>query len=329
MSDEVESFVSVRVPAWHNLGNVLEGHVSTAEMLNEGNLAGWNVRVEEVEVPDGYYSRKPQYRTVRTSPVNPDTTDILGYVGERYNPYQNDELFDFGDALLDGGRWETAGSLRGGTRVFGALELDRTTDIAGEDRITNYLLVSTSHDGTAAIQASVTPIRVVCMNTLNAALKGAKQTFKIRHTKSMSGKVQAAREALGLTHLYIDLWSEEMERLTDQIVTDIQFEQLIDSVYKPAGDDPAKAAITRFDKRKDVLWDIWNGDTIGLFRNTGYGAYNTLNEELMWNRIGRGDNAAENLSASRSGFNPVWNTENNSLLMAVKGIQPEQIVVPA
>lgn len=319
MSDEIESFVSVREPGWHNLGTVLDEHVDTATMLNEGHLSGWNVRIEEVEVPEGYYSRKPQYRTVRNSPLDPNTTDILGYVGERYHPYQNEELFAFGDALLDGGKWETAGSLRGGTRVFGALELDRTTDVGGEDRILNYLLVSTSHDGTAAIQASVTPIRVVCMNTLNMALKSAKQTFKIRHTQSMQGRVQAAREALALTDVYLDIWTEEMDRMTEQVVTDIQFEELIAKVYGP-GDEPSKSAVTRFDKRKDILWDIWNGQTIDQFKNTGYGAYNALNEELMWHRIGRGENATENVNASRAGFNPVWNAENNALLAAVRAI---------
>lgn len=315
MSDEVESFVSVREPAWHGLGTVLDGHVNTAEMLSIGGLSGWNVRVEPVELPDGYYSHKDQYRTVRTSPVNPASTDVLGYVGERYTPYQNEELFDFGDALLDGGRWETAGSLRYGTRVFGALELDRTTMIGGVDQVNNYLLVSTSHDGTTAIQASVTPIRVVCMNTLNAALRGAKQTFKIRHTKQMAGKVAAARKALGLASQYIDLWTEEMDRLADESMTNIQFEELVASIYAP-GEDPSKSAVTRYDKRHEVIWDYWTGlgDTFG----TKYGAYNALNEELMWNRIGRGDNSLENVAASRSGFNPVWNTENNGLLTAVK-----------
>lgn len=316
MSHEVESFVSVREPAWHNLGTVIDDHVSTAEMLRLGNLHNWNVRVEPVPVPDGYYSYKDQYRTVRDSPIIEGNTDILGYVGERYHAYQNEELFDFGDALLDGGHWETAGSLRHGTRVFGALELDREVTVGGQDAVNSYLLLSTSHDGSAAIQASVTPIRVVCMNTLVLALSSVKQTFKIRHTKSMSGKVQAAREALGLTDKYLDVWVDEMDSLLSQELTDIRFEELINSIYSPKTD--SKAADTRFGKRVDILWDIWTGDTVGDYRNTKYGAFNALNEELTWFRIGRGDNAIENVNASRSGFNPIWNAENKSLFETVK-----------
>jgi len=312
--EQVATFVSFREPGWHNLGTVLEEEVNTEGMLSAGHLDNWNVRVEEVEVPEGYYSHKEQYRTVRTSPFDGNTKDILGYVGERYKPFQNEELFAFGDALLDGGRWETGGSIKNGTKVFGSLALDRAS-LVGDDPVENYLLVSTSHDGSAAIQASVTPVRVVCANTLNIALAGAKQTFKIRHTQSMQGRVQAAREALALTDTYIDLWEEEMEALSQATITNIQFEELVNTIYKP---NDTKAGVTRFDKRHDILWDIWTSDTIKPVFGTAYGAYNALNEELMWNRNGRGDNSLENVNASRSGFNPVWNAENNNLLKAVK-----------
>jgi len=309
----VATFVSFREPAWHGLGTVLEEEVDTQGMLSAAHLDNWNVRVEPVEVPEGYYAFKDQFRTVRTSPFG--GSDILGYVGERYKPFQNEELFAFGDALLDGGRWETGGSIKNGTKVFGSLALDRTSVVGDDDVIENYLLVSTSHDGSAAIQASVTPVRVVCANTLNIALAGAKQTFKVRHTQSMQGRVQAAREALALADTYLDLWEEEMEILTQADITNIQFEELINTIYAP---NDTKAGATRFQKRHDTLWDIWTSDTIKPVFGTAYGAYNALNEELMWNRGGRGDNSMENVSASRSGFNPVWNAENNGLLKAVK-----------
>lgn len=324
MSDNVEvsetgeaAFVTLREPAWHGLGTVIEEEVNTAEMLRIGHLDNWRVRVEDVEVPEGYFAAKPQYRTVRDNPFTVGQHDILGYVGERYTEFQNEDLFAFGDNLLHGGRWETAGSLKHGTRVFGALALDRDVTIAGTDKINSYLLVSSSHDGTTAITAAVTPVRVVCWNTLNVALKEAKQTFKIRHTQSMKGRVEEARKALGIANEYLDLWTEEMEALTQKPVTNIEFEALVQSIYQP---NDTKAGITRFNKRAEVLWDLWVGDTVGEFFGTAYGAYNALNEELMWNRNGRGGNADENAAASRSGFNPVWNAENNRILEAVKAL---------
>ncbi len=84
---------------------------------------------------------------------------------------------------------------------------------------------NTSHDGSIAIQASITPVRVVCANTLNLALNrtkkkdGVKQSFKIRHTQTANGKVQIARETLGMANKYMDefdmmakaMWSESID----------------------------------------------------------------------------------------------------------------------
>ena len=324
-SGDKAAFVTLREPAWHGLGTVLDEEVDTKGMLDAGYLSNWNVRVEPVHVPDGYRAAKDEFWTIRDNPFD-GGIDILGTVGSRYNAVQNEELFAFGDALLDGGRWETAGSIRNGTQVFGALALNRPTAI--DDQIDNYLLVSTSHDGTMAVQASVTPIRVVCANTLAIALSGAKQTFKIRHTQSVAGKVQAAREALAIADTYLDEWDAQMAILLDTEFDNLMFEELVDGIYKPS-DNASKAALTRFDKRKDVLWDIWQGDSVGDVFGTAYGAYNALNEELMWNRIGRGANADTNLAASRSGFNPVWNAENKSLFTAVQTFvtQNEQVAV--
>jgi len=103
---------------------------------------------------------------------------VLGVVGERYHVLQNEDLFSFGDNILDGGgRWETAGSLKGGRVVFGSLALERETVLDPNgvaDVVKTYLLINTSHDGSIAIQASITPVRVVCANTLNVALNRTK-----------------------------------------------------------------------------------------------------------------------------------------------------------
>ena len=113
------TFASLRQPAWHNLGTVFEQEVNTAEMLKLAHLDNWNVRLEDVAIPSGFASDKSYSFVSRTNPFNPEQTDILGVVGERYVPLQNEDLFSFGDNLLDGGgRWETAGSIEGGRQVF-------------------------------------------------------------------------------------------------------------------------------------------------------------------------------------------------------------------
>ena len=116
----VASFASFREPAWHGLGTVFTEEKTTAEMLAAANLNNWNVRLVDVEIPNTLTSDKSYQYVVRTNPTDSSQTDVLGVVGERYVPLQNEELFSFGDNILDGGgRWETAGSIRGGRVVFG------------------------------------------------------------------------------------------------------------------------------------------------------------------------------------------------------------------
>ena len=178
------SFASLREPAWHGLGTVFNEEKTTSEMLEAANLNGWNVRLEDLETPSHLTSDKAYQYVLRTNPTDKTQTDVLGIVGERYVPLQNEDLFSFGDNILDGGgRWETAGSIRGGRVVFGSLALERETvlDPSGvADVVKTYLLINTSHDGSVAIQASITPVRVVCANTLNLALGRTKKRDGIK-----------------------------------------------------------------------------------------------------------------------------------------------------
>jgi phage/plasmid-like protein (TIGR03299 family) len=319
------SFASLRQPAWHNLGTVFQDEVNTAEMLSLAHLDNWNVRLEEVPVPAGFTSDKTYSFVSRTNPFNKDQTDILGIVGERYTPLQNEDLFSFGDNLLDGGgRWETAGSIKGGRVVFGSIALANsiTLDPNGiADKIDNYLLINTSHDGSIAIQASITPVRVVCANTLNLALQSfkgknaSKQTFKIRHTQTAEGKIAVAREALGLANTYIDEFSELANKLIQTEITKAQFDKIVELAY-PAPEKDSKGSFKKHDSKIDLLNDIYVGQYNNTISGTAWGAYNALTERLDWYRSARGGNN-ESIYASASGFDPVINAEKNRLMKLV------------
>jgi phage/plasmid-like protein (TIGR03299 family) len=317
---DMASFASLREPAWHGLGTILESEVTTAEMLEVAHLAGWNVRLEDVALPGR--SHKNYFAVTRTNPFDGDA-DVLGVVGERYKVLQNEELFSFADNMLDGGRWETAGSIKNGTVVFGSLALDREVvlDESGVgDKINTYLLVHTSHDGSLAVQASVTPVRVVCQNTLNYALSGVKQSYKIRHTQTVTGKVQAAREALGLANAYVDEFEKEAQALIQKEITADTFFDIIKAAY-PEPDKDVKGSLTKWTNKVDTLWDIYQGDTVAQagIMNTAWGAYNTLTERLDWFRNPRGGNA-EGVLAAASGFDAATNAEKNRLLKVVKAV---------
>jgi phage/plasmid-like protein (TIGR03299 family) len=324
----VASFASFREPAWHGLGTVFTEEKNTVEMLQAANLNGWNVRLEDMETPSHLTSDKNYQYVLRTNPTDNSQTDILGVVGERYHVMQNEDLFSFGDNILDGGgRWETAGSLKGGRVVFGSLALERETvlDPSGvADKIKTYLLINTSHDGSIAIQASITPVRVVCANTLNVALNrtkkkgGVKQSFKIRHTQTASGKVQIARETLGMANAYMNEFDIMAKSLFATEVNAKMFNDIILAAYpKPEAD--SKGAFKKWENKVDVINDIYTGEFNGMIAGNAWGAYNALTERLDWYRSARGG-SNESMLASASGFDPAINAEKNRLLNVVRDV---------
>ena len=328
MNNGKASFASLREPAWHGLGTVFTEEKSTAEMLEAASLSNWNVRLEDVNIPTHLSSDKSYQYVVRTNPFDNTQTDILGVVGERYHVLQNEDLFSFGDNILDGGgRWETAGSIRGGRVVFGSLALERETvlDPNGvSDKVKTYLLINTSHDGSIAIQASITPVRVVCANTLNLALNstrkkgGVKQSFKIRHTQTAQGKVAIAREALGLANAYMDEFDKMAHAMIQNEISAKQFNDIILAAY-PKPERDAKGAIKKWENKVDVINDIYTGEFNGMIAGTAWGAFNALTERLDWYRSARGGNN-ESILAAASGFDASINAEKNRLLKVVQSV---------
>jgi phage/plasmid-like protein (TIGR03299 family) len=332
MAHEIETvngqsaFASLRQPAWHGLGTVFENEVTTKEMLDLAHLSDWDVRLEDVAIPDGFESDKGYSFVTRTNPFDRTQNDVLGVVGERYVPMQNEDLFDFGDLMLDGGgRWETAGSIKGGRQVFGSLALERETVLDPNgvgDKVNTYLLINTSHDGSVAIQASITPVRVVCANTLNLALsavtgkKAVKQSFKIRHTATASGKVQQAREALGLANAYMDEFDIMAKNMIETEISKAKFDEIVALAYPaPKGEDK-KGSHKKHNTKIDLINSIYVGDYNNTIAGTKWGAFNALTERLDWYRSARGG-SNESILASASGFDPMINAEKNRLLKLV------------
>jgi phage/plasmid-like protein (TIGR03299 family) len=321
------TFASFREPAWHGLGTVFEEEVNTQKMLELASLDNWNVRLEEIAMPENFTSDKTNYFVARTNPFNKEQTDVLGVVGERYKTLQNEELFSFGDNILDGGgRWETAGSIKGGRQVFGSIALERETVLDEKgvgDKVKTYLLVNTSHDGSVAIQASITPVRVVCANTLNLAIgsgtgrnRNIKQSFKIRHTQTAEGKIIAAREALGLANAYMDEFDVMAKAMIETEISNDKFQDIIRMAY-PMPEKDAKGALSKWQTKVELIEDIYTGEFNHMISGTAWGAFNAMTERLDWYRAGRkGSN--ESVLASASGFDPAMNAEKNRLLKIVQ-----------
>jgi len=322
------AFASRQEPAWHLLGTVFDQEVTTREMLDLAYLSKWNVRLADLDVPSapGAAWVTEAFGVVRDNPFD-QGTDVLSVVGGRYKVVQNEDLFAFGDTLLDGGgTWETAGSIKGGRVVFGSLDIGRDITIgAGEadDKVKTYLLVTTSHDGTVGVQVATTPVRVVCQNTLNYALKGVKQSFKMRHTSTIEGRIDAARKALSLSFVHADAFEKEAQALYETSMTNAEFQKVVGSLYKRP-EDASKAALTRWTNKVELLGDLFAGVqtmddapvTNANIAGTAWSALNALTERLDWYRTPHGGKM-ENVAEAASGFSPIVNAEKQAIRSAV------------
>jgi phage/plasmid-like protein (TIGR03299 family) len=310
-------------PAWHGLANVLfdeDAHVDTATMLESAMLSGWDVRLSPVVFPADYRVITPAYSVIRTNPADKGT-DVLAVVGDRYQVFQNEDLFSFGDNILDGGGvWESAGSIKQGRQVFGSIKIDRELILDPQgiaDKTESYLLITTSHDGSSAIQAMVTPVRVVCQNTLNMALNGAKQSFKVRHTAKQADRVAEARRVLGLSFAHMDEFDTMAQELFATEFTNKQFDELILAIY-PQPDVASKAAYTKHTDKVDFIKALYlNSPTQAGITGTAWGALNAMTEHLDYFRVGKAGQT-EGLMSAASGFEAGINSQKARILSIVR-----------
>lgn len=289
-----------RTPAWRTLGEWVRkdnGHMDAAEAMAAANLAGWNVRKEPmftasgIEVPN-------RVATVRD---NPETggVDYLGYVGHNYTIQQNEESFDFLDSLVDvsGAHYDAAGYLGRGEKVFMSMKMPEGITIGGQDAHDLYLLATNGHDGFNAFRIAVVPIRLACTNQLSMAFRQAQQTFTIRHTANMAGRITEARHSLELTFDYMDAFTAEMETLLDQSFTDSQFEKLVEGIVPDAKTDGRQEAVNM---KRGQMFDLFaTAETNAFGRGTKYAAFNALTEWIDWYRPVRGSDADGSKRAER------------------------------
>ena len=213
MAANVESMFYVRETPWHGLGiKVQEAPTSKDALILSG--LDWHVVQEPVytgqnELVQGYKAN-----------VRDSDRKVLGVVTDRYKIVQNEEAFSFTDALLgEGVRYETAGSLQGGKSVWLLAHLPHEYIISGE-RISPYLLFSNTHDGSGAVKVAITPIRVVCCNTLNLALQTAKRSWSMNHTGNVKDKMEEAKNTLFLADHYMEELGKEFENLRKITLSD-------------------------------------------------------------------------------------------------------------
>lgn len=198
----------------------------------------------------------------------------MGVVTDRYKVIQNEEAFAFTDALLgEGVRYETAGSLQGGKKVWMLARMPHEYIITGE-RISPYLLFSNTHDGSGAIKVALTPIRVVCNNTLNLALSTAKRSWSMIHAGDIQGKLQEAKDTLLLADRYMDSLGKEFENLRMKSMTDKQVMEYIEVLLPVEEDGTMKQKRNIEHLREDLKMRYFDAPDL---QDVGKNAYRFIN----------------------------------------------------
>ena len=261
MSANVESMFYVRKPCWHGMGVRVEEALTSKDALHYSGL-DWQVKQEPLMT--GTFKSVPGY----VANVRSDNDRILGIVSDSYKVVQNEEAFAFTDALIgEGVRYETAGSLDEGRKVWLLAKLPERYQLVGED-VDPYIVFTSSHDGSGAIRVAPTPIRVVCQNTLNLALNTAKRSWSTTHTSNVHSRLDDARNTLLFADKYMKALQQEAERLSMQRVTDKLFYNLVDKLLPVDEDASEQTKSNNLKQRSDLIYRYFHApDLVDLPKN--------------------------------------------------------------
>lgn len=236
-----------RLAPWDGVGMNVRGAFSSKEVMQRAGL-DWSVSSRKLYLSDG--SPVPGVK------ANVRSTDnkVLGIVGPDYKIVQNAEAFSFMDQVLgEGVTYETAGALKGGRRVWVLAHIPGEYRFV-EDKADPYILFSTTHNGSGAIKVCLTPIRVVCMNTLNLAIKTATRSWSIVHKGLMDQKIANAKNTLIASKEYMGALCDEMVNLNEIKLTDTQVYDYVKKLI-PMPLDPSEVTRRNVSSKRTELMD--------------------------------------------------------------------------
>ncbi len=278
MAHNVETMFSVREKPWHyeetkDVTKLIQEAPTSEEALRLAGL-DWDVLQTPVYMENGI--EIPNYK------ANVRSTDnaCLGIVTDRYKIVQNTEAFAFTDAIVgeteDGVvKYETAGSLCGGKKIW--LLAKMPTRKVLDDEIDPYMFFSNSHDGSGAIKVGMTPIRIVCNNTLNMALNSAKRQWSTKHVGDMQSKLEEAKFCLQMADKYMKRLDEEADRLANAKLYKEQIDEILDELF-PIDDNDTDRKKRNVQAEKDNFFVAYFMPDIAKFRDTAWGAVNAMSD---------------------------------------------------
>lgn len=296
MSHQVENMFSVKQVPWHQLGKVIQN----APTIEEGiKLAGldWKVFMEQQLRPNGQ-------KCVTRSVVRETDNKVLGEVGSAYHPLQNTKAFEFFQPFIDSGEvsLETAGSLDGGKKIWVLAELNRNPmEIVKGDEVRKMLLLTNRHDGSASVQVGFTPIRVVCANTLAAAINATDSALlRVRHTAKVEIALEKVQDMVNTANQQFEATGESFKAMARMGVKEADLKRYVHLVFYP---NVTEQEITERQQTRlsgiteDIrrLFETGFGNDLQGVRGTMWGLYNGVTQYLSYEAKGDADKRFDSL----------------------------------
>ena len=283
MAHLIDSMAYTGQTPWHGLGNILPPHQSLDVWLQ---AAGMNWTIEQSDV---LYQGAPDNPILHTYPdskvlYRSDTLAPLSVVSQRYNVVQPHEVLHFYQDLVEAGGFEleTAGSLKGGRKLWALAKTGRDLMLKGGDLVKSYLLLATSCDGTLCTTAQFTSVRVVCNNTLQVAVGNQTGAIKVPHSTQFDAT--AVKQALELGVSQWDHFGQYAKELSQRPVAPQEALRFFsDLLAQPL--DEESIVLTRSVQR---LYELYQGAGMGAelvsSHNTAWGLVNAVTEYVDHHR---------------------------------------------
>ena len=267
---------------WHGLGTKLDNAATAVEAIQAAHL-DWTVQAQPIWLHDVIYNYSGQTKVEGYNAIQRvDTGKVFGIMSDRYEIVQNVDAWSFMDGVLGtgGAHYHTAGALRDGSVVFILAQLDGTQEIVKGDPVEKYLLLTTSHDGSLALQIHTTPIRVVCGNTHTAALAHGRQYVSIKHTSAVHLRIEQAQKALARGETYFDDYVKEARQLSRQYMGEQSMGLFTKKLLSIDGNSATKVNSQTEAAEREIneLFITGRGQDLPHVRGTAWAAYNAVTE---------------------------------------------------
>jgi phage/plasmid-like protein (TIGR03299 family) len=321
---------SVLETPWHGLGTVLDSPPTVAEALRLARL-DWSVYTAPLHVrlqtPEGgMYDSLVASRAV----VRDDTHEVIGEVGPGFAPLQNTQALAWFDPWLASGKvtLETAGSLRGGRIVWALARIvSDPIVVKGEDTVNKYVLIAHGHDGKMAVRAGLTPIRVVCRNTLGMAIVTGDKSgamFRLSHRSGVVERMAEVAQAIGRMDERLNEQGDAYRKMSDTEVTggDERIAEFMGAVYRQTPDAVRKGR--RLDQVSELFASGTGQDLAGA-RGTYWGLWNAVTE-FETHHAGRTDEGRVHSTAFGSGRDVIRRGFDVALSMATGTFTVESVM---